>query len=97
MNRAFLTIAVLGVSVLTAAGAQAQSSASNADANPRSQMSSWTPTAESSYAKSAIQRAGYSSINGLMRGSDGSWHAVAMKNNAKVAVTLDRAGQVTAN
>jgi hypothetical protein len=97
MNRAFLTIAMLGASVLATAGAQAQSSMPSAEANPRGMMSSWTPTAESSYAKSAIQRAGYSSVNGLTRGSDGSWHAQAMKNNAKVGVTLDRAGQVTAN
>jgi hypothetical protein len=96
MNRAFLTIAVLGASALATAGAQAQSSTS-AEINPKGQMSSWTPSAEGSYAKSAIQRAGYGSISELARSSDGSWHAVAMKNNAKVAVTLDRAGQVTAN
>lgn len=97
MNRAFLTIAVLGASVVAAAGAQAQSSTPYAETNPKGQMASWTPTAESSYAKSAIQRAGYNSVSNLSRGSDGSWHATAMKNNAKVAVTLDRAGQVTAN
>ena len=97
MNRAFLTIAVLGASVLATAGAQAQSSASPAEANSRGQMASWTPTAEASYAKSVIQRAGYSSVSELARTSDGAWHAVAMKNNARVAVTLDRSGQVNAN
>ena len=97
MNRAVLTIAVLGASVLATAGAHAQSSAPYAESNPKGLMSSWTPTAESSYAKSVIQSTGYSAVNGLTRASDGSWHAVAMKNNNKVAVTLDRAGQVTAN
>jgi hypothetical protein len=101
MNRAFLTVAVLGASVLATVGAtisaQAQSAAPYAEANPRGQMASWTPTAEASYAKSVIQRAGYSAVSELARGSDGSWHAVALKNNARVAVTLDRAGQVTAN
>ena len=57
MNRAFLSIAVLGAAVLATAGAQAQSSASPAEANSRGQMASWTPTAEASYAKSVIQRA----------------------------------------
>lgn len=97
MNRAFLTIAVLGASVVAAVGAQAQSSAPYADTNSKGQMASWTPTAEASYTKSVIQRAGYSSVSDLARGSDGSWHATAMKNNAKVAVTVDRAGQVSAN
>ena len=97
MNRAFLTLAVLGAAVIAATGVQAQSSTSSADANPKGLMSSWTPTAEASYTKSVIQRAGYSSVSDLARGSDGSWHAVAMKNNAKVAVTVDRAGQVSAN
>lgn len=97
MNRAFLTVAVLGASVLATVGAQAQSSAPSAETNSRGQMASWTPTAESSYAKSAMQRAGYNSVSNLVRGSDGSWRAIAMKNNAKVAITLDRAGQVTAN
>ena len=98
MNSPFLTVAVLGASVIaTTVGAQAQSAAASAEANPKGQMASWTPTAEASYAKSVIQRAGYSAVSEMMRGSDGSWHAVALKNNARVAVTLDRAGQVTAN
>ncbi len=97
MKRAFLTIAVLGASVVAAVGAQAQSRASSPETSPTGQMASWTPTAESSYAKSVIQRAGYNSISNLTRGSDGSWQALAMKNNAPVSVTLDRAGQVRAN
>lgn len=97
MNRAFLTIAVLGASVLATVGAQAQSSASSTETNSRGHMASWTPTAEESYAKSVIQRAGYTSVSELARTSDGAWRAMAMKNNAKVAVTLDRSGQVTAN
>lgn len=97
MNRAFLTIAMLGASVVATVGAQAQSSTPHTETNPRGQMASWTPTAEASYTKSVIQRAGYSSVSDLARGADGSWHAVAVKNNAKVAVTVDRAGQVSAN
>ncbi len=97
MNRAFLTVAVLGASVIATVGAHAQSSAPSAETNSRGQMASWTPTAEASYAKSAMQRAGYNSVSNLARGSDGSWRAMAMKNNAKVTLTLDRAGQVTAN
>jgi hypothetical protein len=97
MNRAFLTIAALGASALIATGAEAQRPAPYAANDTKGTMSSWTPSAEGSYAKSAIQKAGFTSISDLTRGADGTWQARAMKNNAKVNVTLDRAGNVTSN
>ncbi|MGQ0583781.1 MAG: hypothetical protein ACT4O6_17730 [Reyranella sp.] len=82
MNRTLLAIALLGASIAATTAVQAQS---------------WTPSAEESYAKSVIQSAGYSGVSALTRGSDGTWHAHALKNNAKVNVSVDRAGRVTTN
>ncbi len=97
MNRTLLAIALLGASAIVTAGAQAQSRTPYPVSSPQGIGASWTPSAEQSYAKSAIQSAGFNSITGLTRSSDGAWHAHAMKNNAKVDVSLDRAGRVTAN
>lgn len=82
MNRTLLAITLLGSSIAATTAVQAQS---------------WTPSAEESYAKSAIQSAGYSGVSGLTRGSDGTWRAHALKNNAKVDVSVDRTGRVTTN
>lgn len=97
MNRTLLAIALLGASAIVATGAQAQSAAPYPVNSPKGTGASWTPGAEASYAKAAIQSAGYSSVSDLTRYSDGTWRAHALKNNAKVDVSLDRAGRVTAN
>ncbi len=81
MNRTLIAIALIGTSI-AATAVHAQS---------------WTPSAEASYAKAAIQSAGYSAVSDLTRGSDGTWRAHAVKNNAKVDVSVDRSGRVTAN
>ena len=47
--------------------------------------------------KSVIHDAGYTAIGGVARGPDGTWHAHAMKNNAAVDVTVDRAGHIVPN
>lgn len=82
MNRTLIAIALIGTSIAAATAVHAQS---------------WTPSAEASYAKAAIQSAGYSAVSDLTRGSDGTWRAHAVKNNAKVDVSVDRSGRVTAN
>ena len=82
MNRTRIAIALLGTSISATTAVHAQS---------------WTPSAEASYAKATIQSAGYSAVSDLTRGPDGTWRAHAVKNNAKVDVSLDRAGRVTAN
>jgi len=97
MNRAFLTIALLGASIAATAAVHAQPSRPDPVGNPKGIMSSWTPSAEESYAKATIQSAGFNSVSQLTRSPDGTWHAHALKNNAKVDVSLDRAGRVTAN
>lgn len=97
MNRAFLTIALLGASIAATTAAYAQTSKPAPIGNPKGVMSSWTAGAEESYAKATIQSAGFNSVSQLTRAQDGTWHAQALKNNAKVEVSLDRAGRVTAN
>ena len=97
MTRAFLTIALLGASIAATTAVHAQPSRPAPVGNPKGIMASWTAGAEESYAKSAIQSAGFDSVSELTRSQDGTWHAHALKNNVKVDVSLDRAGRVTAN
>lgn len=97
MNRTLLAIALLGASVLVATGAQAQSAGPYPVGSPKGIGATWTPSADESYSKSMIQRAGYSGVSDLMRSSDGSWHGHALKDGAKVDVAIDRAGRITAN
>lgn len=96
MKRTFLALALLGATA-TISGAYAQASGTEAMANPKGSMATWTPSAEAAYAKSAIQSAGYNSVGDLMRTADGAWHATAVKNNAKINVVLDRSGRVSTN
>jgi len=65
--------------------------------NPKGTGATWTPTAEEAYVKSAIHDAGYAAVSDLMRGSDGTWHGHATKNNARVDVAFDRSGHITTN
>jgi hypothetical protein len=65
--------------------------------SPKGTGATWTPTAEEAYVKSAIHDAGYGAVSDLTRGSDGTWHARATKNNARVEVAFDRAGHITTN
>jgi len=43
-----------------------------------------------------IERDGYKSVQNLQQGADGLWHGTAMRGNAQVQVTVDRAGRVSA-
>ena len=97
MNRTALTFASLGVLVAASATAWAQDEHPGAYPvpNPKGAEATWTPSAEGSYVKSIIYSAGFTAISDMARGSDGTWHAHAMKNNAAVDVTVDRAGHVT--
>ncbi|SJZ45203.1 hypothetical protein SAMN02745126_01119 [Enhydrobacter aerosaccus] len=47
-------------------------------------------------ARKAIERDGYKDVQGLAKGSDGLWHAQALRGNTQVQVTVDRAGMVSA-
>ena len=55
-----------------------------------------TPTVAEAVARTQIEKVGYTSVRGLQRASDGTWHAVARDGkNAPVAVALDNQGNVT--
>jgi hypothetical protein len=47
-------------------------------------------------AQKRIEQDGYRSVQNLQKGADGLWHGDAMRGNAKVQVTVDRAGRVSA-
>ena len=47
-------------------------------------------------AQKRIEADGYKNVTGLAKGSDGLWHGTAMRGNAQVQVTVDRAGKVAA-
>lgn len=46
-------------------------------------------------ARTQIEASGYTNIKDLKRRDDGSWQAIATKNNTEEAVTVDTAGNVT--
>jgi hypothetical protein len=55
-----------------------------------------TPTVAEAVARTQIEKSGYTSVRGLQRGANGTWHAVARDpRNAPVAVSLDNQGNVT--
>jgi hypothetical protein len=47
-------------------------------------------------AKRAIEQDGYKNVRELAKGSDGLWHAQAMRGNTQVQVTVNRSGRVSA-
>lgn len=55
-----------------------------------------TPTVAEAVARTQIEKSGYTSVRGLQRMGNGTWHAVARdQRNAPVAVSLDNQGNVT--
>ena len=46
-------------------------------------------------ARTQIEASGYTNIKELKRRDDGSWQALATKNDTEVAVTVDTSGSVT--
>lgn len=46
-------------------------------------------------ARTQIEASGYTNIKDLKRRDDGSWQAIATKNDAEEAVIVDTAGNVT--
>ncbi len=47
-------------------------------------------------ARRAIERDGYKDVRDVAKGSDGLWHAQAMRGNTQVRVTVERSGRVSA-
>jgi hypothetical protein len=91
--------------ILAAAVTQAEARSPIGGATmPREQMQSDplgprsdpTPTVAEAVARTQIEKVGYTSVRGLQRGTDGTWHAVARdQRNKPVAVILDDQGKVT--
>lgn len=46
-------------------------------------------------ARTQIEASGYTNVKALKRKEDGSWEALATKNNVEVAVSVDTTGSVT--
>jgi hypothetical protein len=98
MQRGFLTLVLLAAAAGTAT-AQTSSSSRNtpqggtppnaADAAGE-QLSGAALTA-----KKAIERDGYRDVRGVAKGSDGLWHAQAVRGDTQVQVTVDRSGTVS--
>ncbi|MGE0578157.1 MAG: hypothetical protein AB7F22_16690 [Reyranella sp.] len=59
-------------------------------------MSASDVTSESA-ARAAIERDGYTGVRALSRRSDGLWNARALRGSTEVRVTVDSAGNVSAN
>jgi len=68
--------------------------ASTTPAAPPAGMQGGSPQTATS-ARTQIEASGYTKIKDLKRNEDGSWHAIAIKNDAEVAVMVDTAGNVT--
>ena len=47
-------------------------------------------------AKRAIEFDGYKNVHGVVKGSDGVWHARAMRGRTEIAVRVDGSGNVSA-
>ena len=94
MNRTLLIVALLG-STAAAASVHAKTMPPIAP-DPKGTVAPFNGTAEQAMAEDAIRNAGFTAVNSLWRASDGTWHGRAQKNNADVAVAVDRNGRASA-
>ena len=100
MNRPLIVLAL----VLAAAATQAEARSpiggatmprDALTADPLGPRSEPTVTVAQAVARTQIEKNGYSSVRGVSRGTDGTWHAVARNgSNTPVAVALDNQGKV---
>jgi hypothetical protein len=95
MNRTLASFALLGLCTLSASAVQAQSSLPEVARDPKGTVAPFNGTAEQAYVKERIRGAGYTGVNSLMRDSAGTWHALAYKGQADVAVAYDLGGHIT--
>lgn len=78
---------------LAAAQMPPSTGTSTTPAAPPAGMPGSAQTATS--ARTQIEASGYTNIKELKRRDDGSWQALATKNDTEVAVTVDTSGSVT--
>ena len=96
---------IASVLILAAAIAQAEARSpiggatmqrEQVQSDPLGPRSDPTPTVAEAVARTQIEKVGYTSVRGLQRTADGTWHAVARdQRNAPVAVAVDNQGKVT--
>jgi hypothetical protein len=103
MQRTLLSLAL----IVAAGSAIAQTSGAPTTANPPSVNQPSTggdantanatahPTGQAMIAQKRIEADGYKNVQGLALGSDGLWHARAMRGSSEVQVTVDKRGNVT--
>jgi hypothetical protein len=94
MNRTLASFALTGICIFSASLAQAQS-LPGAARDPKGTVAPSNGTAEQAYVKEKIRGAGYTGVNSLIRDSAGTWHALAYKGQADVAVAYDLGGHIT--
>ncbi len=87
---------LLALAIFTAAAGTAAAQTSPAPDNAPSAEAPPKETGAALIAKKAIERDGYRNVRGLTKGSDGLWHAEAMRGDTQVQVTVNRSGIVTA-
>ena len=111
MNRTVTTLSLLGLCIVSASVAQAQSvplagtgvsTATQRYAampplarDPKGTIAPQNGTAEEAYVKEHIRGAGYTGVNSLYRDAAGTWHGLAYKGDADVEVALDQSGHIT--
>lgn len=86
--------ALLTVSSIAVAQTPPSTGSSTTPAVPPAGMPGSAPQTATS-ARTQIEASGYTQIKDLKRKDDGSWQAIATKNNAQVAVSVDATGNVT--
>lgn len=91
-----LPVAAVLVTISSIAVAQMPptTGSSTTPAVPPAEMPGSAPQTATS-ARTQIEASGYTNIKDLKRRDDGSWQAIATKNDAEEAVTVDTAGNVT--
>jgi len=101
MNRPLIALAFVLAAATTQAEARSPIGGATmprdpVQADPLGPRSEPTVTVATAVARTQVEKSGYTSVRGLSRASDGTWHAVARNaSNAPVAVVLDNQGRVT--
>lgn len=88
------TVLLVTVSSIAVAQMPPASGSSTTPAVPPAGMPGSAPQTATS-ARTQIEASGYTKIKNLKRKDDGSWQAIATKNDAEVAVSVDTTGNVT--
>ena len=87
-------VALVAISSLAFAQIPAPTDSSTTPAVPPAGMPGSSPQTATS-ARTQIEASGYIKIKELKRNEDGSWQAIATKNDVEVPVSVDTAGNVT--